>query len=313
MQQKKTIYMGYSVQSVITSILLFLSALVCALFFEYRFFCTEIYRVLALQTQYRMYMHDLQKKNGDQQAHACDDQVDIVRQRTDKWGVRGEDFIVVNRDPEYLKNSMIDYFKKSQLGEVLTHVNMHDWQEYVGYENNTVVAPITVRQGKRVFRAVKQKSVNLDIVKRKRYGIDMPHALVFSWPLDTDQFWISSLFGPRKKANGTWGRHTGIDMAANRGTPVKAVADGTVFESRYVSGYGNTVVLFHGNRYKTRFAHLDQIFVKCGEYVTRGAIIGTVGSTGFIRKKGKDGSHLHFEVCCHNNHIDPLTVLPVLT
>ena len=105
-------------------------------------------------------------------------------------------------------------------------------------------------------------------------------------------------------------------MAANKGTAVKAVAAGIVAESRYASGYGNMVLLHHGNvygnTYKTRYAHLDKIFVKRGEHVQKGQVIGAVGETGRIRKRGKDGSHLHFEVYMYNKRINPLAILPVL-
>ncbi len=99
-------------------------------------------------------------------------------------------------------------------------------------------------------------------------------------------------------------------MAAMKGTPVLAAAAGIVIESRYASGYGNTVLLSHGNGYKTRYAHLNSICVKTHQYVECGHTVGTVGATGFIRKRGKDGSHLHFEVHHHNRPINPLSVLP---
>lgn len=102
-------------------------------------------------------------------------------------------------------------------------------------------------------------------------------------------------------------------MAAPRGTPVKAAAEGMVVESRYVSGYGNTVVLAHQNGYKTRYAHLNKIYVKRFERVAAGHVIGTVGATGHVVKRGGDGSHLHFEVICGARKINPLHVLPRLS
>lgn len=107
--------------------------------------------------------------------------------------------------------------------------------------------------------------------------------------------------------------HKGIDMAAMRGTMVKASAGGKITEARYASGYGNTVLICHGNGYKTRYAHLQKIVVKLYDYVNVGQFIGTVGDTGFIRKRGKDGSHLHFEVYHGTHLINPLTVLPRLS
>lgn len=107
--------------------------------------------------------------------------------------------------------------------------------------------------------------------------------------------------------------HKAIDLAAIKGTLVMAAAPGKVVEARYSSGYGNTILICHGNGYKTRYAHLQAIRVKLYTMVSGGEIIGTVGDTGFIRKQGKDGSHLHFEVYCCNRPINPLTVLPRLS
>jgi len=132
----------------------------------------------------------------------------------------------------------------------------------------------------------------------------------FMWPIEIDKFWLSSLFGPRKRLNGTVGFHNGIDMAAIKGTHVKAVEKGRIVEASFQSGYGNTVVIQHTPCLKTRYAHLHTICVHVGNTVYKGSIIGTVGETGFIRKKGKDGSHLHFEVYEKNKRINPLHCLP---
>ena len=131
----------------------------------------------------------------------------------------------------------------------------------------------------------------------------------FIWPVEQKKFWLSSLFGPRKKNNGAHGYHNGIDMAAMKGTPVKAAATGTVVEARYMSGYGKTIVLKHNKKYKTRYAHLNSFTVHVGQKIKQGMIIGSVGETGFIRKTGKDGSHLHFEVYENRKKVNPLHYL----
>lgn len=305
MRSEKNSYVVYGLRFIFMSGLFLLSVLVWVTFVEYRFFCKEAQSLLALKAQYRFYVRDMQKKNDVADTLMSD----AAGVRGEQWGVRGDDFIVVNRDPGYLRDSMIDYLKDSQLDGVLSRVNIQDWQEYPGHISiDGNVAPVK-RKKVAIARPVKRYASK----KTKKIAVGGAHTSFFSWPLETDQFWLSSLFGPRKKPNGSWGMHTGIDMAAIKGTPVKAVAAGLVGESRYASGYGNTVVLHHNNRYKTRFAHLDKIFVKRGQQINRGQVIGTVGATGFIRKKGKDGSHLHFEVYSYNKHINPLTVLPVLT
>ncbi len=132
---------------------------------------------------------------------------------------------------------------------------------------------------------------------------------LFQWPLDQNMFWLSSKFGPRKKKNGSWGFHYGIDMAAMKGTPVKAAADGIVEESQEVSGYGNTIVINHQNGYKTRYAHLESRSVAVRKHVTAGEVIATVGDTGFTIKSGKYATHLHFEVYEKGKHVNPLYYL----
>lgn len=132
----------------------------------------------------------------------------------------------------------------------------------------------------------------------------------FIWPIEKPNFWLSSFFGPRRKPNGTWGFHYGVDMAAQRGTPVYAVDDGVVVQAQYVAGYGNTVVIQHDARYKTRYAHLDRIYVRKDQSVSKRQRIGSVGDTGFTIKSGKDASHLHLEVYDHGKQVNPLNYLP---
>ena len=103
--------------------------------------------------------------------------------------------------------------------------------------------------------------------------------------------------------------HYGIDMAALKGTPIKAAASGIVIESALHPGYGNYVLIVHNKKYKTRYAHLHKRKVQVGQKVKAGQIIGTVGDTGLVRKSGKDASHLHFEVYVFGQHVNPLSLL----
>ena len=128
----------------------------------------------------------------------------------------------------------------------------------------------------------------------------------FAWPLDRSQFWISSFYGARRKPDRSWGFHYGIDMAAIKGTPVKAVAPGVVVEAGVNKGYGNTVVIMHNRKYKSRYAHLHRIYVRVGQSVDIGHCIGAVGDTGLVRKRGKYASHLHFEAYVYNKRVNPL-------
>lgn len=96
------------------------------------------------------------------------------------------------------------------------------------------------------------------------------------------------------------GRHSGLDIAAPKGTPVVASNHGIVTLARCLHVTGNTVILDHGLNLFTSYAHLDQINVQLGEQVTKGQIIGTVGNTGF-----STGPHLHWAVSVGAVFVDP--------
>jgi hypothetical protein len=157
-------------------------------------------------------------------------------------------------------------------------------------------------QKKRTRSAVVRAASHTDVVTHRNAP--------FSLPLAPGTFWLSSRFGPRPRADGSSGFHYGIDLAANRGTPVYAARAGVVLFAGQDNGYGKTIVLQHGTHFKTRYAHLDRISVRTGDTVVRGIAIGTVGATGYVRKKGGDGSHLHFEVYNQGKRVDPLQFLP---
>ena len=97
---------------------------------------------------------------------------------------------------------------------------------------------------------------------------------------------ITSRFGLRGR-----GTHTGLDIANNVGTPIKAAAAGTVTYSGWKGSYGNLVIISHGNGVQTYYAHCNSLYVTAGQYVSQGQTISTVGSTG-----NSTGPHLHLEI-----------------
>lgn len=122
------------------------------------------------------------------------------------------------------------------------------------------------------------------------------------WPLDGR---ITSGFGARlDPMNGEGAFHTGIDIAAAYGTPVRAGGDGEVVEAPIGSGYGRCVELNHGHDVETVYAHLSAVAVMPGQHVSRGQVIGYVGQSGRAT-----GPHLHYEVRVHNVPVNPLTYL----
>lgn len=99
--------------------------------------------------------------------------------------------------------------------------------------------------------------------------------------------------------------HKGVDYAAPTGTPVKATGRGKVAFVGKKSGYGNTIILQHGQKYSTLYAHLSRFSksLKPGQTIKQGQIIGFVGSTGLA-----SGPHLHYEFRINGTHHNPLTV-----
>ena len=95
--------------------------------------------------------------------------------------------------------------------------------------------------------------------------------------------------------------HTGIDIPAGYGTPIKASNSGVVTVAAYQStGYGNRIIVDHGGGYKTLYAHCSSLAVKAGDYVAKGDTIAYVGSTGL-----STGNHLHFEIRINDQYVDP--------
>lgn len=98
--------------------------------------------------------------------------------------------------------------------------------------------------------------------------------------------------------------HKGVDYAAPRGTPIKAAGDGKIALAGRKGGYGNTVVLQHGSRYRTLYAHMQGFAkgIRTGGNVKQGQIIGYIGTTGL-----STGPHLHYEFQVNGTHVDPLS------
>lgn len=119
---------------------------------------------------------------------------------------------------------------------------------------------------------------------------------------------MSSPFGWRvDPITGSQRFHGGIDLAASAGMPVYAPQAGQVVFSGAYGGYGNVVVLNHGNSLYTLYGHNSQLLVKAGDSVYRGQTISLVGSTG-----RSTGPHLHFEVHYNGQYVNPVTYLAYL-
>lgn len=238
----------------------------------------------------------------------------------------GESFCVVNRDLKHLRLSYFrfikNYYNSWRNGAGINASDLFDYTEYSLAkiaEANRIIQQAKAarlranrikkyRKFRRTNRAKKISSYprenrlsNYNNEKDNLPGISL------SWPVEKSKFYFSSFYGPRRKCSGAWGFHYGVDMAACRGTPVRAAHSGIVVEARHRHDYGNTIVIAHDRKYKTRYAHLQKIFVSVGQKVSVLEKIGAVGATGYVRSsRGGDGSHLHFEVIESGRKINPL-------
>lgn len=256
--------------AVFTSVYCFVS--VFAIFASWNFFC---YRTLSLE----VYENGISEKYKRDYCLPlkCDAATDI--------------FLPVNRTSKYLSSEAYEFAKMHNVADSVLSLYEKDEQAILrNTRSNKKRSKSRTKRKYSIFSGWNGRKINP----------------CFVLPIDKKFFWLSSPFGKRKKVDGTQGFHHGIDMASPYGTSVKAVGNGVVIQAEYVKGYGNVVVISHDRRYKTRYAHLSSILVRVGQRVRSGKIIGKVGATGYVRKSGKDASHLHFEVEIDGKRMNPI-------
>ena len=168
---------------------------------------------------------------------------------------------------------------------------------------------------------MKSTWLSLDAVTRQTYALSrsldevqslakdkekMSLAIPAIWPIDRTKLKAFYAFGMRQKHPILKIRtmHKGVDMSTDYGVPVYASGDGIVEkvdQGKRRRGYGRQILINHKFGYKTRYAHLQKMFVKPGDKVQRGQLIGEVGSTG-----GSTGPHLHYEVIYLGKQVNPV-------
>jgi murein DD-endopeptidase MepM/ murein hydrolase activator NlpD len=140
--------------------------------------------------------------------------------------------------------------------------------------------------------------VKRDVERREQLANATPSI----WPTHGG---LTGFFGGRSDPfSGEPEYHTGIDIAAAKGQPVYATADGVVQAASYTGDYGNLVVVKHAFGLTTRYGHLSAYHVKIGDKVTRGDVVGYIGSTG-----RSTGAHLHYEILVNGQLMNPLQLL----
>ena len=164
------------------------------------------------------------------------------------------------------------------------------------------VPPATVNPPKAIAERIAREQAQVSAV-RTRDDARTGFAQSFAWPV---QGRISGRFGNQRVYNGTpKSAHSGMDIAAPSGTPVKAPADGVVtFAAPDLYLTGGTLVLDHGHGISSNFLHLSKLHAKVGDAVKQGEVIAAVGSTG-----RSTGPHLHWGMNWFDVRIDPLLVL----
>jgi len=170
--------------------------------------------------------------------------------------------------------------------------------QYLTIKNKRKVNPYE-KDMTRILSEKKRKSL------AKKHWQDTPVNSDFLIPVDGR---ISSIFGLRRFFNDQARRpHSGLDIAAPQGTPIKSVAAGKVIESGDFFFSGNMIYIDHGMGLISLYAHMHEIKVIDGDDILQGQIIGTVGETGRVT-----GPHLHMAVMLNQTTVDPLLFLPQL-
>jgi murein DD-endopeptidase MepM/ murein hydrolase activator NlpD len=159
----------------------------------------------------------------------------------------------------------------------------------------------------REYRELEEENRRIERELQAARGTGPQHKFTgaFGSPVCGRSFEVSSSYGPRRAPiRGASTYHRGIDVRASYGADICASADGTVIQSSYRKGYGNTVIIKHGSDYSTVYAHALRNLVIEGQQVKKGQVIQKADSTGI-----STGNHLHFEIRLNGVAVDPMGYL----
>ena len=197
----------------------------------------------------------------------------------------------------------IDFALEIRAGDSFSLIYEEQFLDGEKYGNGAILAAEFVNQGK-VFRAIRYTDEQGFSNYYSPDGHSMRKAFLRA-PVDFRR--ISSRFTKARwhPVLGKKRPHRGVDYSARTGTPIKAAGNGRVIFRGRKGGYGNTVIIKHGEQYTTLYAHLSKFrrAVKKGSRVQQGQIIGYVGQSGVAT-----GPHLHYEFRVNGVHRNPLTV-----
>ena len=216
---------------------------------------------------------------------------------------------ILENDQKILKKLQEDYELLKQLKKEL-----EEQQEFLEYQQLELEDEQAVLVDQQI--GLEAKEYETDELK-KRYQKEAEQMIVdaggqlnlvpgqYAWP--TDSNWeLSDKYGWRKCPFHGKEFHNGLDIVLTSGTkgaPVYAIADGVVTKASWYGGYGNCIIYAIGNGYSVLYGHLSGYNCKEGQFVTKGRVLGYIGSTG-----ASTGPHLHFTVFLNGDHINPFSL-----
>ena len=177
-------------------------------------------------------------------------------------------------------------------------VNLSIIEKYTQEVKNVETTEVEVAKTS-ITEKVNQKVKELEKQKEEKERLDkIPNINGIKLAVQPISGTITSRYGVSSRIRKS--THTGLDIAASSGTPIKVMAEGTVSCASYQGSYGKLVKINHGNGVETWYGHTSKMYVKVGQKVNAGDVIASVGSTG-----NSTGPHLHLEIRLNGNHVNP--------
>lgn len=254
---------------------------------------------------------------------------EMINNNIENYNNKNIEKITLTENPEY-KLKLVEKTKEGNENDILIAVQKKleiTYKYYeIAFEDKTIEKVTTLENAENIVNDIKkitQEETNLTINEKTTTNIEEMNTntlevakenIIDKLEIDTTKAIaningikiatlpitgvISSRYGASSNIRSS--KHTGLDIAAKQGTPIKVVASGTVTFATSSGSYGNLVKVEHGNGIETWYAHTSKMYVKPGQKVKAGDIIAAVGNTG-----NSTGAHLHLEIRINGQHVNP--------
>lgn len=210
------------------------------------------------------------------------------------YDIAVENETIESVDTKEEAEEIVDKLKEEKTEEV----NLSIIEKYTQKVENVETTEVEVAKTS-ITEKVNQKVQELQEQKEEQKRLDsIPDINGIKLAVQPISGTITSRYGVSSRIRKS--THTGLDIAASSGTPIKVMAGGTVTCASYQGSYGNLVKIDHGNGVETWYGHTSKMYVKVGQKVNAGDVIASVGSTG-----NSTGPHLHLEIRLNGNHVNP--------